>query len=54
MISPVEVAAWLGIPIPAADRPSVTENFARLLDQAALVMTLELPEAPEPQPVFEP
>ena len=49
-----QIAARIGIPIPQAYLPGVALNFARLLDQAALVLALKLPPAPDPAPEFEP
>ncbi len=49
-----EIAARIGMPIPQAYLPGVTLNFARLLEQAALVLALKLPPAPDPAPEFEP
>ncbi|MEI9984703.1 MAG: DUF4089 domain-containing protein [Aliidongia sp.] len=48
------IAARIGIPIPQDYLPGVSLNFARLLDQAALVLALKLPAAPDPAPEFEP
>jgi Protein of unknown function (DUF4089) len=47
-------AAIVGLPIAAAHRPEVIEQFGRLLAVAALFMEFPLPEAIEPGPVFRP
>lgn len=45
----LDIAATLGFPVPADYRAGVLENYARLLDQAALVMATQLPpELDEP------
>ena len=47
-------AAALGLPIAPESRALVTENVARLMAAAALVMDLPLPEDVEAAPVFRP
>ena len=49
-----QIALRLGLPIPEAYRAGVLANFDRLLDQAQLVMALELPPVAAPKPEFEP
>ena len=41
------IAERLGFPIPEPYRAGVAEAFARLLDQAALVMAAELDSTPD-------
>ena len=47
-------AAMVGLPIAAAHRAEVIEQFGRLLGVAALFMEFPLPEGIEPGPVFRP
>jgi hypothetical protein len=47
-------AAIVGLPIAAAHRSEVIEQFGRLLAVAALFMEFPLPEGIEPGPVFRP
>ena len=48
------LAERLGFPIPEPYRAGVAEAFARLLDQAALVMSAELDGKPDSTPDFIP
>jgi hypothetical protein len=47
-------AAIVGLPIAAAHRAEVIEQFERLVAVAALFMEFPLPEEIEPGPVFRP
>jgi hypothetical protein len=50
----LKIATALGIPVDEAYRESVIENYERLLQQAALVMAVPLPEATAALAEFEP
>jgi hypothetical protein len=50
----LDVAASLGIAIPEAYRDGVAVNYARLLEQAALVMAAALPDTTDSATEFEP
>ena len=50
----IAIAKRLGFPIPEPYRVGVTEAFARLLEQAALVMAAELEGKPESATDFVP
>jgi Protein of unknown function (DUF4089) len=41
------IAERLGFPVPEAYRAGVAEAFARLLEQAALVMSADMEEKPD-------
>ena len=49
-----DIAASLGITIPEAYRDGVAANYARLLEQAALVLAAPLPDATDSATEFEP
>jgi hypothetical protein len=50
----LDIAASLGITIPEAYREGVAANYARLLEQAALVMAAPLPDTTDSATEFEP
>jgi hypothetical protein len=50
----LRIAAALGIPVDEAYRDGVITNYERLLQQAALVMAVPLPETPAGPMEFEP
>jgi 1-carboxybiuret hydrolase subunit AtzG-like len=50
----LRIAAALGIPLDEAYRDGVITNYERLLQQAALVMAVPLPETPAGPMEFEP
>lgn len=50
----LRIATALGIPMDEAYRDSVIANYERLLQQAALVMAVPLPESPADPMEFEP
>ncbi len=48
------LAEAVGLAIAAEHRPGVAENLERLLVQARLVMSVDLPVEMEPAPTFRP
>lgn len=48
------LAARLGIDVAASDRAAVSDAFERLLEQAALVLSLPMPACKAPPGPFEP
>ena len=50
----LRIAAALGVPVDEAYRDGVIANYERLLQQAALVMSVPLPETPAGPMEFEP
>jgi Protein of unknown function (DUF4089) len=50
----LRIAAALGVPVDEAYRDGVIANYERLLQQAALVMAVPLPETPAGAMEFEP
>ena len=50
----LRIAAALGVPVDEIYRDGVIANYERLLQQAALVMAVPLPEAPASPMEFEP
>ena len=49
-----QTAGLLGLKIPPEIRPSVIENFERVIAIAQPVLDFELPDNLEPAPTFEP
>lgn len=50
----LDIAERVGFPVSEAYREGVIVNYARLLQQAALVMSASLPETAEELPDFVP
>lgn len=49
-----QTARLLDLPIPPGIRPSVIENFERVIAIAQPVLEFDLPDDLEPAPVFDP
>ena len=50
----LDIAATLGLPVAEDYRASVIQNYERLLEQAALVMAVKLPEDADDHAEFVP